>query len=168
MDTPSQRPSDKPALPARRLAAGEDLSSEQRELGVSHIDRKVTPGDAHDILILENTFHAKGGPARHLHVDQDEWFYTLEGEFRFEVGEKKFHLKPGDSLLALGASRLDARLLRAGQDFNHFHARRQDGGVFPRGDQSRCDAAPRPGAVAGARDGTSRPAFAGLTSARRR
>ena len=49
--------------------------------------------------ILENTFHAKGGPARHLHYDQDEWFYAIEGEFDFEVGQEKFRLRPGDSLL---------------------------------------------------------------------
>ena len=36
--------------------------------------------------MLENTFHAKGGPARHLHYDQDEWFYAVEGEFIIEVG----------------------------------------------------------------------------------
>ena len=41
-----------------------------------------TPSDP---FILENTFLAKGGPARHLHYDQDEWFYVLEGEFQFEV-----------------------------------------------------------------------------------
>lgn len=28
-----------------------------------------------DPFILESTFLAKGGPARHLHYDQDEWFY---------------------------------------------------------------------------------------------
>lgn len=42
----------------------------------------------------------KGGPARHLHYDQEEWFSILEGEFPFEVGADRFHLHPGDSLLA--------------------------------------------------------------------
>ncbi|MBI5030159.1 MAG: cupin domain-containing protein [Chloroflexi bacterium] len=35
-----------------------------------------------------------------MHYEQDEWFYLIEGEFVFEVGEAKFRLKPGDSLLA--------------------------------------------------------------------
>ena len=61
---------------------------------------KVTPLDSQDTLIIENTFREKGGPARHLHYDQDEWFYALEGEFIFEVGEDHFRLKPGDLLLA--------------------------------------------------------------------
>ena len=35
-----------------------------------------------------------------MHYDQDEWFYAVEGEFIFEVGDEKLNLKPGDSLLA--------------------------------------------------------------------
>ena len=87
-------------LTAQMVAAGDDRFGEQRGLGISTLQFKVTPQDGADILILENTFHAKGGPARHLHYEQDEWFYALEGDFIFEVGPEKFHLKPGDSLLA--------------------------------------------------------------------
>ncbi|MCB9137307.1 MAG: cupin domain-containing protein [Caldilineaceae bacterium] len=43
----------------------------------------------------------KGGPTRHSHHDQDEWFYVLEGEFAFEVGGENYRLKAGGSLLAL-------------------------------------------------------------------
>ena len=45
--------------------------------------------DSPGVLVLENTFHQKGGPARHLHYEQDEWFYSLEGEFIVEVGQEK-------------------------------------------------------------------------------
>ena len=82
------------------VAAGEDRFGEQRGLGISSISFKVTPQDSKGLLIIENTFHEKGGPARHLHYDQDEWFYAVEGEFIFEVGDEKLRLKPGDSLLA--------------------------------------------------------------------
>jgi mannose-6-phosphate isomerase-like protein (cupin superfamily) len=82
------------------IPAGKDRFGEHRGLGISSISFKVTPQDSQDTLIIENTFREKGGPARHLHYDQDEWFYALEGEFIFEVGENKFRLKPGDSLLA--------------------------------------------------------------------
>lgn len=82
------------------VAAGEDRFGEQRGLGISSISFKVTPQDSDGLLIIENTFHEKGGPARHLHYDQDEWFYPVEGEFIFEVGDEKMRLKPGDSLLA--------------------------------------------------------------------
>lgn len=82
------------------VAAGEDRFGEHRGLGVSTIAFKAVPHDSSGLLILENTFHAKGGPARHLHYDQDEWFYALEGEFLIEVGQEQRRLQPGDSLLA--------------------------------------------------------------------
>ena len=83
-----------------RVAAGEDRFGEHRPLGISVIAFKVTPQDRDDVLMIENTFHARGGPARHLHHEQDEWFYAAEGEFVIEVGQKRFSLKTGDSLLA--------------------------------------------------------------------
>ncbi len=86
--------------PVFLVAAGKDQFGEHRGLGVSAITFKVTPNDEDGLFILENTFHEKGGPARHLHYDQDEWFYAVEGEFVLEVGQDKFMLKPGDSILA--------------------------------------------------------------------
>lgn len=83
-----------------RVAAGADRFGEHRGLGVSVIAFKVTPQDSSGLLILENTFHAKAGPARHLHYEQDEWFYAVEGEFIVEIGQERFRLLPGDSLLA--------------------------------------------------------------------
>jgi quercetin 2,3-dioxygenase len=82
------------------IVAGKDRFEEHRGLGISSITFKVATQDSHDILIIENSFREKGGPAKHLHYNQDEWFYVLEGEFVFEVGPEKFKLSPGDSLLA--------------------------------------------------------------------
>lgn len=82
------------------VAAGTDRFGAQRGLGISAITFKLSPQDCHDTLIIENTFHARGGPARHLHYDQDEWFYAMEGEFLFEIGQEQIRLQPGDSLLA--------------------------------------------------------------------
>ncbi len=86
--------------PALLVAAGEDRFGEHRGLGISSISFKVTAQDSSGLFIIENTFREKGGPARHLHYHQDEWFYAVEGEFIFEVGQEKHRLKPGDSLLA--------------------------------------------------------------------
>lgn len=98
MNEPVQVP---PGMPAALLvAAGEDQFGEYRGLGVSSIQFKVTPQDSGGLFVIENTFHANGGPARHLHYDQDEWFYCMEGEFILEVGQERFRLHPGDSLLA--------------------------------------------------------------------
>jgi mannose-6-phosphate isomerase-like protein (cupin superfamily) len=85
---------------ALRVVVGADCFGEQRSLGISTIAFKISMPDPSGLLVLENTFLAKGGPARHLHYDQEEWFYILEGEFQFEVGTQRFHLQPGDSLLA--------------------------------------------------------------------
>jgi quercetin dioxygenase-like cupin family protein len=85
---------------ALRVVAGTDREGLQRGLGISTIAFKLSMSDPDSSFILENTFLAKGGPARHLHYDQEEWFYVLEGEFQFEVGAERFRLQPGDSLLA--------------------------------------------------------------------
>ncbi|MGE5224174.1 MAG: cupin domain-containing protein [Omnitrophica WOR_2 bacterium] len=86
--------------PLTLVSAGRDKYGEYRGLGISSINFKVTAQDSAGVLIIENTFREKGGPARHLHYNQDEWFYIVEGEFIFEVGQEKFQLSPGDSLLA--------------------------------------------------------------------
>ena len=83
-----------------QVAAGQDQFGEVRGLGVSQITFKLTPRDSGGIFIIENSFHEKGGPARHLHFDQEEWFYALEGEFLQEVGTERFTMQAGDSVLA--------------------------------------------------------------------
>lgn len=64
MNHPLQLESEVP--PVIRVAAGEDQFGENRGLGVSIIAFKVVSPDPNSRLILESTFHAKGGPARHL------------------------------------------------------------------------------------------------------
>lgn len=86
--------------PILQIGTGQDRFGEIHSLGISQIDFKVCPKDSADTFIIENVFHARGGPARHLHYDQDEWFYALEGEFIIEVGQKRMLMQPGDSLMA--------------------------------------------------------------------
>lgn len=81
------------------VPAGNDLYREHRGLGISAIQFKLMPQNSTGTLIIENTFHGKGGVARHLHYFQDEWFYIVRGEFLFEIGQEKFSLQPGDSVL---------------------------------------------------------------------
>jgi uncharacterized cupin superfamily protein len=35
------------------------------------------------------------GSSWHVHLDEDEWFYVLEGEFTVYVGERRLSLAPG-------------------------------------------------------------------------
>lgn len=38
------------------------------------------------------------GPPLHLHHSENEWFYTLDGEHDFQVGDKIYHLVPSGSI----------------------------------------------------------------------
>lgn len=90
-----------PGIPsALRVATGQDRFGEQRILGINTIDYKMTSQDSTGLLIVEVTSHAKGGPERHLHVAQDEWFHVLEGQLLIEVGSESFRLTSGDAVLA--------------------------------------------------------------------
>ncbi len=51
-----------------------------------------------DLYIFESIRDKLGGPSLHLHYEQDEYWYVLEGEFLFQVGEEKFTAKKGDSV----------------------------------------------------------------------
>lgn len=84
------------------VRAGQDRTGSPRNVfGGLRIDAKVTPADtAGDLYVIEHTDEAKGGPPRHVHHAQDEWFCVLAGAYRIEVGEESFDLGPGDSVLA--------------------------------------------------------------------
>lgn len=82
------------------VPAGEDRFGEQRGLGVSSLRFKMSGAESNDLFVVQNEFHRPGGPARHLHYHQDEWFYAVEGEFVLEVGEERFTLQAGDSVFA--------------------------------------------------------------------
>jgi quercetin dioxygenase-like cupin family protein len=81
------------------VGRGADRLGEHLGRGISHVFFKVSTEDSHGgLLVVEMTHHAKGGPGRHFHYEQDEWFYVVEGEYVFEVGQERIRLKPGDSL----------------------------------------------------------------------
>lgn len=82
------------------VSAGQDRFGEVHTLGFSSIGFKVSPADTGGgLFVMEHGKLGKGGPFRHLHPEQDEWMYAMEGEFRVEVGDEKVTLKPGDSVL---------------------------------------------------------------------
>src|SRR5687767_2805280 len=69
--------------------------------GVIPLQIKVSTNDTDgDLFVFEHADMSKGGPPRHFHYEQDEWFYAVKGEFLFEVGDERFTLRPGDSLFA--------------------------------------------------------------------
>ena len=86
---------------AVRVARGEDRLGERHNIGLSTTLFKVLTKDSGGALfVMEHQSHEKGGPPRHLHHNEDEWFYVLEGDYIAEIGTERFQLKPGDSILA--------------------------------------------------------------------
>ena len=84
------------------IPAGGDRFQERRKVfGSRGIDFKVSSSDTNgDLLIVEVTDDTKGGPPRHLHHEQEEWFYVIDGEYIVEIGDERYRLGPGDSVLA--------------------------------------------------------------------
>jgi mannose-6-phosphate isomerase-like protein (cupin superfamily) len=81
------------------VGRGADRLGEHLGNSISDFHFKVSTADSHgSLLVVEMTHHAKGGPGRHFHYEQDEWFYVVEGEYTIEVGQERFRLKPGDSV----------------------------------------------------------------------
>jgi quercetin dioxygenase-like cupin family protein len=79
---------------------GEDRLGERHVIGVSSTAFKVLTEDSSSALfVIEHASRKKGGPPRHLHHNENEWFYVLEGEYIAEIGSDRFQLKPGDSIL---------------------------------------------------------------------
>ncbi|HET9744438.1 MAG TPA: cupin domain-containing protein [Chitinophagaceae bacterium] len=69
--------------------------------GIIPLQIKISSRDTEgSYFVFEHSKMSKGGPPRHFHFEQDEWFYAVEGEFAFEVGDEKFTLHAGDSLFA--------------------------------------------------------------------
>jgi quercetin 2,3-dioxygenase len=84
----------------RKVTAGQDQFGEYRGIGIGFVTFKAISPDPNGLFIGEITLHQKGGPARHLHHEQDEWFYAIEGEFILEIGQERIKLNPGESILA--------------------------------------------------------------------
>jgi len=81
-----------------RIARGEDRFREHRGLGIGTLTFKVSTADSGGaLLVCEIAHHAEGGPARHMHHNQDEWFHVIEGEYVIEIGGELSRLTPGDS-----------------------------------------------------------------------
>ncbi len=64
------------------------------------LDIKISSEDTDGNLAVfeQNGFTPKGGPPLHIHLYQDEFFYILEGEYLFQVGDTKYQMKSGDTI----------------------------------------------------------------------
>jgi DNA-binding transcriptional MerR regulator len=78
------------------VAAGEGRFGERVKLGgVEPVDCKVSARDTDGAMCVFE-FNGRSGGPRHLHYDQDEWIYVVDGEFEIHVGEKRFRVGPDE------------------------------------------------------------------------
>lgn len=80
--------------------AGADRLGAPHSLGMSSLAFKVLTSDTGgNLFVIEHSHLVPGLLPLHLHLFQDEWFYVMEGEVAFQIGEKRVQLKPGESVL---------------------------------------------------------------------
>jgi mannose-6-phosphate isomerase-like protein (cupin superfamily) len=101
----SQEATEKPTQPTSAdlhiVKAGSDRFEHPHAMGFSSMLFKVMPGETGGgLFVVEHKNLTPGGPVLHLHLKQEEWFYVMEGQIEFQVGEQRFTLHPGESVLA--------------------------------------------------------------------
>lgn len=64
------------------------------------LDLKVSGKDTDNNLsvFVQTGLSQYGGPPLHIHPYQDEWFFILEGRYKFQVGNEKFEMQTGDTI----------------------------------------------------------------------
>lgn len=98
----AQSPRVSPSLGVAKVAAGADRFNNVIKLpGGDLLYVKVATQDSGGALFMtEQPIERRGvGPPKHYHEAQDEWFYCLAGEYVVEIGDKRFRLVAGDSVL---------------------------------------------------------------------
>jgi quercetin dioxygenase-like cupin family protein len=91
-----------PSLGVVKVAAGADRFNDVRKLpGGDLLYVKVATQDTGGAFFMtEQPIERRGvGPPKHYHEEQDEWFYCLAGEYVVEIGDQRFRLAAGDSVL---------------------------------------------------------------------
>lgn len=95
-------PSPVPPAPPRKsllVRAGADSTNRPFEFLDATFTVKVSGQDTQGRCVIFDTLRReKVGPMLHLHTNLDEWFYVLDGEFKFQAGEEIMRLKAGDTL----------------------------------------------------------------------
>jgi mannose-6-phosphate isomerase-like protein (cupin superfamily) len=84
-----------------KIDAGTDRFNEKINFLGGTYQCKVSAEDSREgFCVYDTSKMDKGGPPYHFHYTQDEWFYILEGEFVFRIGDDVFNAKAGDAVFA--------------------------------------------------------------------
>lgn len=79
------------------VAAGDDRFGEKVKLGGEPNDCKVSAKDTGGAMCVFE-FTGSGGGPKHLHHEQDEWIYLIDGEIDLVIGKKHVRLGAGESV----------------------------------------------------------------------
>jgi mannose-6-phosphate isomerase-like protein (cupin superfamily) len=85
-----------------KVAAGEDRFKKVLTLpGGDLLYVKVaTEETGGSLFMTEQPIERRGsGPPKHYHENEDEWWYVLAGEYVVEIGDQRFRLAAGESIL---------------------------------------------------------------------
>lgn len=81
------------------VRAGADSTNRPFEFLDATFTVKLSGRDTQGRCVIFDTLRReKVGPMLHLHLNLDEWFYVLDGEFKFQAGTEIMRLNAGDSL----------------------------------------------------------------------
>lgn len=86
-----------------KVNAGEARFGEHykmKGITLNNLDIKISATDTeNDLAVFEQTgLTPNGGPPLHIHPNQDEWFYVIDGQYLFQVGTDKYQMKAGDTI----------------------------------------------------------------------
>jgi quercetin dioxygenase-like cupin family protein len=82
------------------VGVGSDRLGEHRSRGFSTVLFKALPSETNaGLFVIEHQNLVRGGPPLHYHLNQEEYFYVLEGEVTFQVGEIRKTLVAGESVV---------------------------------------------------------------------
>jgi mannose-6-phosphate isomerase-like protein (cupin superfamily) len=83
------------------VGAEADRFGGSHTLGFSTFYFKVSGAETGGrLFLMEHERMVPGGPNLHMHLEQEEWFYVIEGEVQFQIGEQRLKLGAGESVLA--------------------------------------------------------------------
>lgn len=67
--------------------------------GINVNDLKVSSKDTKgNFALFEYIGVEKTGPAFHVHLQQDEHFFVIDGDYKFRLADEYYHLTAGDSI----------------------------------------------------------------------
>jgi len=98
-----------------KVEAGKDRTGKPMSLfeGDTFYTKVSTRDTDGDIYVFESSRMKEGGPPLHFHYEQDEFWYILEGEFLFKVGDETFKAKKGD--VVFGPRRVPHAFAKTGE-----------------------------------------------------